>query len=285
MSVSKSRADDLLETWTAATTRRVPAFTPPAPGRPRTAKAGLLAIAIVLLMSAALGVVAIGGVLDRKDPATSPKDVAAGAADAIAAAPGVRFSLAIDARDPEGIRGIHASGTIDFERGRFAGSADAGGGGALMLFFGGPSSGSVVIADGLFVRTEGDPWERVPGQSTQLDGLIDRARLSNAFRRAVTSSLVDPEIRFSPCPAGTCQVVHLLVPAEALFALTVDMFGQGASAPPPDLGPVNVELLIDSATGFPVRLDTRITAGATITVVTLELTRLDPAPTIDQPIP
>jgi hypothetical protein len=76
-----------------------------------------------------------------------------------------------------------------------------------------------------------------------------------------------------------------LVPAEALFALTVDLFGQGASPPPPDLGPVNVELLIDSATGFPVRLDTRITAGATITVVTLELTRLDPAPTIDQPIP
>jgi hypothetical protein len=37
--------------------------------------------------------------------------------------------------------------------------------------------------------------------------------------------------------------------------------------------------------GFPVRMETVVAAGQTTTAVTLQLSRLEPAPTITPPIP
>jgi hypothetical protein len=62
------------------------------------------------------------------------------------------------------------------------------------------------------------------------------------------------------------------------------VFGDRISELPPDLQPVEVDLYVHPS-GFPVQLDTRLVAGATITTVRLKLARLDPAPAIAPPIP
>jgi hypothetical protein len=67
-------------------------------------------------------------------------------------------------------------------------------------------------------------------------------------------------------------------------ALETASFGDSIGAPPPDLGPVVVELLIDPASGFLTSLETDTNAGTTPIYITLELTRLDPAPEISPPI-
>ena len=62
------------------------------------------------------------------------------------------------------------------------------------------------------------------------------------------------------------------------------MFGDRASQMPPDLAPVPIDLYLDGS-GFPVQMETRITAGTTVTAVALQLARLAPPPVIAPPIP
>jgi hypothetical protein len=266
MSAPKSRADDLIETWTRATGRPAAAFVVKSPRRRRRTKVALVALAIVILAGALVGAMAIGGYLHLADDRHPPADLATSVVQAIATAPGVRYSLMIASHYSDGTIRLESSGVIDFQQGRFSGTADGGGGDSAMLLFGGPSSGAVVVVDGLFVQTEGGSWEHVPDRSTPLDGLVDPVGLSNAVKRALDSSQIDPAVRFAPCGTETCQVVGVSAPAQALFDLESLLVGQAVQPPSPDLGPTNVELFIDPPSGFPVRMETRITAGATTTL-------------------
>ena len=205
----------------------------------------------------------------------------ASALNAIATAPGVRYSLSIDS----GLNGgIDSKGEIDFEGGRFSGTADGGAAGASMLLSGGPTHGAVILADGLFVKTEEGPWERQPDETPFFHPLIDRTGLSKALATSFGASQIDPAVRVAPCGAETCQVVGLGLPQGALVGLASFVFAERASEPPPDLAPVTLDLYMDPS-GFPVRMETRITAGPTVTTVTLQLARLDPPPLIAPPIP
>ena len=154
-----------------------------------------------------------------------------------------------------------------------------------MLLFGGPTNGAVVKADGLYVQTEGDPWVAVPEASSRLDAFMQPVRLSDAFVAALDASTIDPEIRSAKCGKATCRLVTMTLPPAALSALEIALLGDGVSAPPADLGPMVVELLIDPDTGFLTSLDMHTNAGTTPIYVTLGLTRLDTAPTISPPIP
>ena len=78
--------------------------------------------------------------LQKRRP--SPRPSSPIRAAAIAAAPGVQFTLTMATRSPDGTSTTNASGTIDFEKARFSGTADGGGGGAPMMLFGSPSSGA-----------------------------------------------------------------------------------------------------------------------------------------------
>jgi hypothetical protein len=207
------------------------------------------------------------------------------AAHEIATAPGVHYTLDMQVTQDGSTQAIRSFGEIDFQRGRFSGTANGGPSGQGMLLFGGPTNGEVVKADGFFVQTEGEPWVAVPSPSTQLDVFMQPARLSNALAAALASSSIDPEIRSAKCGTGTCRLVTVDLPATALSALETALFGDGVNAPPPDLGPIVVELLIDPATGFLTSLDTHTNAGTTPIDITLELTRLDPDPKISPPIP
>ena len=218
--------------------------------------------------------------LETREPTT----VATTAAEAIATAPGVHYSLSIAARYPDGTTGIDSDGAIDFERRRFSGSARNSPGSASMLFFGGPNSGALIIADGLFVRTETGPWEKQPDQATPIDPFVDRARLSTAIASAFARSEIDPTIRVAPCGATTCQVIGMTLPPAVLARLALALFGDRISVSATDLVPPHLDLFVDG-TGFPVLLETQLSAGTTTTPVTLRLTRLDPAPAIAPPIP
>ena len=173
---------------------------------------------------------------------------------------------------------------IDFAKGRFSGMADGGGGGAPMLLFGGPSNGRVIIADGLFVQTEEQPWVHVADASSQLDVFTDRVRLSQAFRSIIESSVIDGGIRFEPCGAESCRVILLTARPKALFDAESLILGVTDQVPPADFEPTTIQLLIEPSSGFPVRIDTTLMAGLTTTRVTLELERLAPVPSISPPI-
>jgi hypothetical protein len=154
-----------------------------------------------------------------------------------------------------------------------------------MTFFGGPSSGGVIVADGLFVQTEGAPWVHMPETNPQLDWVMDRLGLSNALKGIFDASVIDPAISFAPCGAEMCRVIDFTAPATALFDAEALLLDSGGQSPPSDFGPTNIVLLIDPSSGFPVRMDTTIKAGPTTTIVSLELSRLDPAPSISPPVP
>ena len=185
-------------------------------------------------------------------------------------APGVQYSLSIVATYPEGMSGVDSDGAIDFERRRFSGSAHKSAGAQTMLFFGGPNSGSLIIADGLFVRTETGPWERQADQATPFDPLMDRAAVSKAVASTFAASEVDPAIKVAPCGSATCQVVRVTVRPFILSRLARAILGNDVSALPSDLVPTDVDLYVDGS-GFPVMLETRLTAGTTVTAVTLRL--------------
>jgi hypothetical protein len=173
---------------------------------------------------------------------------------------------------------------IDFEHRRFSGTADGGADGSPMLLFGGPSSGGVIVADGLFVQTEGAPWVHMPETDPHLDWVMDRLGLSNALKGMFDASVIDSAIRFAPCGAEMCRVIAFMIPATALSYAEVLLLGTDVQSPPSDLEPINIVLLVDPTSRFPVRMDTTIKAGPTTTVVSLELTRLDPAPSISPPV-
>ena len=232
-----------------------------------------------------VGACGFGG--SEASPAQDPKTLAVSAAQAIARAPGIRYSVSISTAFGNGNdrAGTDSDGVIDFETRRFSGTADAGPAGGFMLLFGGPTHGAVIIADGLFVQTDGGPWEAQPAApSTMLDPFLDRAALSTAVATAFAASRIDPAVRTAPCGAETCRVVGLILPPAALLGLASYGLGDRVPELPPDLGPVAADLYLDGS-GFPVRLETRLTAGPAITTVTLQLARLDQAPAIARPIP
>ena len=282
MNAPKPRADDRLDAWARATARPVPAFAPRPKRLPWVRAVSLVVVAAAILLGLVVGAFAFGRPAEFKT--TEPTSLAATAAEAIAAAPGVGYSLSIAARSPDGTIGIDSDGAIDFERRRFSGSALNSPGSLSMLFFGGPNNGALIIADGLFVRTEAGPWERQPAQATPLDAFLDRAQLSKAIASAFARSEIDPEIRVAPCGDTTCQVIGMTLPPAVLARLAVAVFGDSVSDLPPDLVPPHMDLSVDGS-GFPVLLETRVSAGTTTTPITLRLTRLDPAPTIAPPIP
>jgi hypothetical protein len=286
MSPPKTRADELIETWLNATARPVPAFTPRPSRRRRPLRVAVIALAAILIVTA-FGVVAIGGFLgprqdvDQPLDARSPAELAASSATAIAEAPGVRYALTVATDFGNGdAMHLDSSGEIDFEKRRFSGIADGGGG--SMLLFGGPSSGAAVVADGIYVRTGAESWQHVADPSSRLDRLIDPVEISGAFARWIASSHIDPTIHGGACGAQRCRIVRISVPPGALSEFQGFVFGQDISPMPSDLAPVSVDLYIDPS-GFPVGLETVVTAGGTTTAVSLQLTRSDPAPTITPP--
>ena len=155
-----------------------------------------------------------------------------------------------------------------------------------MLLFGGPDRGSVVLADGLFVQTEGGPWEAVPIENaTPLRPFVDPTALSRAVAGALGQAQIDPEARTKSCGAWTCQVVSLFFPPGVTSDLAAFVSGGQAEPPPADLRPIEAELWLQSESGFPVRLAVEGLAGPTTTRLVLDLERLDPPPAIDAPVP
>ena len=293
MNGSGNRADERLETWLRATALPVPSFTPHR-SRHRPRAAVLLGIGAILVGALVAGLVA-GGYLTRPHGPFPPAEIPTAVARAIKTAPGLRYSLtvgvdfgngAVSPPSPDGLEDetLHtkSSGEIDLQRGRFTGTADAGA--VPMIMFGGPRSGAVVLADGLYVQTEGGPWQRIDEPSTPLNHLVDPAWLSAAVERWLAASRIDPAVRTVPCGTETCQVVAVTVPPQTLYDLAAGLMGGAYGTPPSDLGPIDVDLTIDPS-GFPVRMETHVTAGPTTTDVTLDLVRLDPAPSITPPIP
>ena len=285
MTAPRNRSDELLEAWTRATARPIPAFVGQTRHPRRLTWVALVAIAIVIILGAVLGALAIGNCLHQSHDQDPPAQLAAAAVQAVATAPGVRYSLTIDTHYVEGTLSLDSSGVIDFQQHRFSGTADGGGGSASMLLFGGPSAGAVIVADGLFVQTEGRPWVHVPQMDPQLGPFMDRVALSNTLRTIVDSSVIDPAVQFAPCGTETCRVLAMSTPAKALFDAGTLLEGPTGQAPPHDLGTTDIKLLVDPSSGFPVRMDTSITAGLTTTVLSLQLTRLDPVPSIAPPVP
>jgi hypothetical protein len=282
MNAPRPHADDRLDAWTRATAGPVPAFAPRPKRVPWVRAVSLVAVAAAIVLALIVGAFAFGSPPELKTK--EPTSLAATAAEAIANAPGVGYSLSIASRSPDGTLGIDSEGTIDFQGRRFSGSARSSEGSPTMLFFGGPDSGALIIADGLFVRTEAGPWERQPDQATPLDPFLDRARLSKAISSAFSKSEIDPAIRVAPCGTATCQVIGMTLPTGVLAKLVFEIFGDRASVSAPDLVPPHLDLTVDG-TGFPVLLETRVSAGTTTTSIKLRLNRLDPAPAIAPPIP
>jgi outer membrane lipoprotein-sorting protein len=286
MSAPRTRADDLLETWAKATARPTPDFAGSSSvGRYRGRPLALVLVLVVLVL-VVLATLAIGAFTQNQRDSLPSTQLADSAARAIATASRVQFKLTISTEDGAGNSSdTNVVGAIDFSRGRFSGTADGGSGGAPMLLFGGPSRGSVIFADGLFVQTEGQSWVHVPGSNPQLDAFMDPIRLSRAFQGILGSSAIDPGIRFTPCGTVTCRVITLSASPQALFDAETLMFGSSGQTPPADFGSTTIKLLIDPSSGFPVRMDTTLKAGSTTTQVSLELARLDSAPSISPPVP
>ncbi len=286
MNDPRTPADDRLDTWAAATDRPIPTFVAPSTRRRGRGVAILALTTVVVLAGVVVAVVITGGSPQKSSFETAPSaELALTAAQAIAMAPGVHYALSLAVKESGFDSGFRSTGDIDFGGHRFSGVADGGAPGQSMLLFGGPSSGAVIDAGGLFVKTENGPWVAVPGGDPQVDAFMQPARLSNALVAAVQSSAIDPEIRSARCGTATCRQVGIALPKPALFALETALFGGAVSEPPPDLGPIVVQLLIDPSTGFLTGLETQTTAGATSIHITLGLTRLDPAPSIAPPLP
>ncbi len=292
MNTPRGRSDELVNAWTRATARATPGFIPNVRHRRRTS-AGLLAVVFAIVVAGLVGALAVGGYLhmpkDRHLP-TDPVGLASTAVQSIASTPGVRYAVTITTANPGGTLGLDALGEIDLQRGRFSGTADAGGA-PFMLLFGGPTNGSVVITDEVFVKTEAGPWERQPAASASpasapLKRLIDPLGVAQAIRRMLDASVVDPTVRLARCGKTTCQVVRFMPSRQAIVGLGSYVFGEwGLSQLPDDLQPIVVDLFVDPSSGFPVRMETRLLAGDTTTIVALDLTRLDHAPSITPPIP
>jgi hypothetical protein len=185
---------------------------------------------------------------------------------------------------------VEGRGSIVQERSTFEGiaspAARIGAAPRPCCCFGGPDRGSVVLADGLFVQTEGGPWEAVPIENaTPLRPFVDPSALSTAVAGALGQAQIDPEARTESCGAGSCQVLSVLFPPQVTSDLAALVSGGQAEPPPADLRPIEAELWLDPETGFPVRLAAQALAGPTTTRLVLDLERLDPPPLIAAPAP
>ena len=239
---------------------------------------------VALVLVTVVGALALAGFFNAPRPTRESAELVRMAPAALAEARGVGYRLSVESGDAGGLLGLDSSGLIDFESQRFAGSADRGRG-ASMLLFGGPDSGSVVLADGLFVQSAGGPWERVPLENAaQLRSFLDPSTVAAAVGGALQRAEIDPAARTESCEAGTCQVVNMILPPAAVSDFAIQMFGQ-AEPPPPDLLPLEAELWLDAESGFPVRTALQAAAGGTTTRIVLDLERLDPPPAIDPPAP
>jgi hypothetical protein len=249
------------------------------PDRPWLKAIGAVGLGLVVLV----GILAVGGFFTPSDAGRPPAEILGMAPDAVATAPGVRFRLSMESEEPGGIQGQNVSGLIDLQAGRFAGDADSGRA-ALMLLFGGPQRGSLVLTDGLFIRSDGGPWEAVPVEdAARLRPFLDPAKLAQALQRSIDLARIDPTVRATECAIGSCLVVGLELPPMITTDLTALMIGEPGQPPPNDLRPIAAELWLDPETGFPVRLAVRIVAGAATTNLVLDLERLDPPPPIVAP--
>ena len=287
MSTTRDRADELLEAWVRATDRPAPRFVPIETRGRRLVRVAIAGLVVVALVAAIVGALALGGVFDRSADTLPPADLARMTPGAVAAAPGLAYRLSIRSESPTGVQGLNSEGSIDLQRHRFTGTAN-GVNGDTILGFGGPNSGAVVLTDQLFSKTEGGPWVVVPiDNAAQLRPFLDPDALRVAITRAIDLAQIDPEIRTTACGAATCQVVGMVLPPRAATDLAAAMFGGGgvAEGPPDDLRPMQGELWLDPATGFPARFTTRAIAGDTTTTLTLDLVRLDAPPAIEPPIP
>lgn len=284
MSGTPDRVGELIGAWVRATDRHAPTFTARSHQRgPTLRTVVLVGLALILIVGIVVGTLAVGGFFSRAAVIRPPAEVVRLTSDAIATAPGVSYRLSIETDQPDGILGIDSSGQIDLRSHHFKGDAGSGPG-PVMLLFGGPRSGSAVMADDLFIKTEDGPFEAVPIENAaQLRPFLDPATLSRAFASTIDGAHIDPVVRTTPCGASTCQIIGLEIPARATSDLTALMLGGAGQPSPSDLQPIEAELWVDPQTGFPAHLAARIVAGTTTTRVVLDLERLDPPPTIVAP--
>jgi hypothetical protein len=285
MTTPRNRSDALIERWTDATVRPTPEFRGVSSRRRSPRRLVFLVLALVaLVVVVGLGTLAIGTFVQKPREDIPSAVLVKSAVAAVATAPGVRFTLKISTAFDYGTQQTDTTGVIDFAHGRFSGTAGGGGGGAPMLLFGGPSSGAAILADGLYVMSDSEPWARVPDSNAQLEAFMDPVRVSRAFRTVIDSSLIGDAVRFAPCGNTSCRVVSLSAPPAALFDAEAVMLGPSGQTPPPDFGAATIEALSDPS-GCPVAIETVLKAGSTVTNVALELERLEPAPAITPPIP
>ena len=247
-------------------------------------RALLAVLGVVVLVIVLIGALVVGGFFDSPAPTRSPAELAELTPTALAEAPGLGYDLTIEVGEAGALMGLNSSGLIDLQAGRFSGSADRGQAQGMLLF-GGPDSGSVVLADGLFIQTDDGPWEAVPpANAMQLRAFLDPAAVATVARLAIEGSEIDPATRTTPCGSQACQVVSLTLPTQAIGLVAGQMLGQRQPAPI-DLLPVKAELWLDQDTGFPRRVAVDATAGGTATKIVLELERLEPPPVITPPVP
>ena len=254
------------------------------PRRTRVSGVLLAVLGGVVLISIVIAALVLGGFYNAPAPTRSPAELAELTPDALAEAPGLGYDLTIEVGEAGALMGMDSSGLIDLQARRFSGSADRGQA-QSMLLFGGPESGSVVLADGLFIQTEDGPWEGVPAaNATQLRAFLDPASIATMARLAIQAAEIDTATRTTPCGPESCQVINLTLPTQAIALVVGQVIGQQQPAPI-DMLPVKAELWLDQETGFPRRVAIDATAGGTTTKIVLELERLDPPPVITPPAP
>lgn len=224
--------------------------------------------------------------LAKLDP-DPPSSVLATAIDNLANAPAVRWDLTAGYRtDDYQVIAVHSTGTIDFDHGRVGADADGGRVDWSMFFFGGPTSGSIVIADGLFVRDQSGVWERIPDGKVPTDWVFNAGGRAHALRNALARATIGSALRAAPCGTTTCQVVLVTLPASAMSEFRATLTGKGSFDPmPPRVSDVTGELFIDPSTSYLRRVDATFTAGNTTWLITLSLDTLPQAPEIVAPIP
>ena len=248
---------------------------------------GVVVLAVlggVLVVGVVVGVLVVAGFFNSPTSTRSSAELAAMTSEALAESPGLAYDLSIEVAEGGALQGFNSSGLIDLQGQRFSGSADKGRG-AAMLLAGGPGRGSLVVADGLFVQADGEPWEAFPRENARpLSALLDPNVIATAVGAAIERAEVDPAIRTEPCGVSTCQVVRLLLPPQTASDVAVLYTGQ-LQPPPPDLLPIEAELWLDPETGFPRHTTVQGVAGGTTTRIALDLERLDPPPPIDPPVP
>ena len=191
----------------------------------------LAVLGVVVLVIVLIGALVVGGFLDSPAPTRGPAELARLTPDALAEAPGLGYDLSIEVGGGGALMGLDSSGLIDLQAGRFAGSADRGQA-ASMLLFGGPDSGSVVLADGLFVQAEDGPWEAVPpANAAQLAAFLDPASIGTLARLAIEGAEIDPATRTTQCGSEACRVVGLTLPTQAIGLVVGQLIG--GEQPPP----------------------------------------------------